>query len=153
MKSLFFLPLSPCMGCLLIEAVLENNKLLEPPPPPSLLNSHYSDLLARQEPFLLLRKWPQIICISMCKVGPMERGSTICWDGQVGGEGSSAAPSPVTDSFDSRDICLGNQKKSCFPIPPHSPGGSTCPGMVLPSVLFSPTINSSYCQRPPTGET
>lgn len=53
------------MGYLLIEAVLENSKLLQPPPPPSLLNSHYSDLLEKQEPFLLLRKRPLIICISL----------------------------------------------------------------------------------------
>jgi len=80
------------MGCLLIEAALENNKLLETRPLPSLLNSHYSDLLARQKPFLLLRKWSLIICVSTCKVRPVEKRSTICWDGQMGGEGTSAAP-------------------------------------------------------------
>lgn len=90
------------MGCLLIEAVLENNKLLEPPPPPSLLNLHYSDLLAKLEPFLLLRKWPLIICISMCKEGAVEEHNLLAWaDGR---RGNLCRPSPVTDIFDSQGI-------------------------------------------------
>lgn len=84
-----FLSLSPLllMGCLLIEGLVENNKLLEPPPPASLLNPRYCDLLAKQGLFLLLRKQPLMICISM-----WDQWSPVCRDGQVGGEGISSAP-------------------------------------------------------------
>lgn len=108
MKFLFFLPLSLLMGCLLIEAVLENNKLLEPPPPPSLLNLHYSDLLAKLEPFLLLRKWPLISCISMCKVGPAEEQNLLGW--AAGRRRNLCCPSPVADVFDSQGISMWGQE-------------------------------------------
>lgn len=119
---------------MLIGGVLGNNTSIEPPPPASHLNSHYPDLLAKQEPFLLLRKWPLIICV--CKVGPKEKGSTTGWDGQAGGEGTSAAaPSPLTDIFNSRGIAMGTRMPH-FPIHPLprwkrlSRGGSAPPRLL-----------------------
>ena len=106
------------MGCLLIEAVLENNKLLEPPPPPSLLNSHYSDLLAKQEPFLLFRKWPLIICISMWD--QWRRRAQFVGMGRWEERGPLLLLSPVTETFDSQGICMGNKKNlisQFLPIP------------------------------------
>lgn len=97
------------MGCLLIEALLENKKLFEPPPPPSLLNSGYSDLLAKQEPFLLLRKWPLIICISMWD--QWRRGTQFVGMGRWEERGPLLSLSFITDIFDSWGICMRNNNK------------------------------------------
>lgn len=120
---------------MLIGGVLGNNTWLEPPPPASHLNSHYPDLLAKQELFLLLRKQPLIICV--CKVGPKEKGSTTGWDGQGEGEGTSAATPSLTNIFNSQGIALGT-KLPHFPIHPlprwkHLSRGGSAPPLLLPT--------------------
>lgn len=120
---------------MLIGGVLGNNTSLEPPPPASHLNSHYPDLLAKQELFLLLRKQPLIICV--CKVGPKEKGSTTGWDGQGEGEETSAATPSLTNIFNSQGIALGTEMPH-FPIHPlprwkHLSRGGSAPPLLLPT--------------------